>query len=643
MNTRFSGTTARRHRQVLIRVTLIFFVMALFSLFSEREIRAQSGGNWSLSYDASPPVDYIDSLTAYHGKFYAGTCCTNDIYVYDGTSWTFAFNTDRSLADANFVPGHVWSLAVYNDKLYAGTNYYEYGTGNRGRVWVYDGTTWSISLDAFADNTVQHIHTLAVYEGKLYAGTGDEGHIKVFDGVSWSESFSTGQTAVWSLAEYDGKLFAGTYNHQTHQGNIYFFDGTTWQLHYASNEAIVRALAVYDNRLYAATGENGIVYVYDGTSWTINYDTPESQIYSLAVFGNKLFAGGYSQGTIYVYDGNAWAVSYATGELGVLSMASFNNKLYAGTSTNGKLFEFVPPPVDATPPLVNVSFPPPNGQNDWFLTAPVVGSITADDTPTGGSNITAITCTGATMGLITGLGTPSASASLSVSAEDASNITCTATDSAGNSGATPGSSNIATVKIDSQAPSISIASPVAGGTYLLNGVVAASYSCSDGTSGVAACSGPVASGINFTTNPVGAHTFSVTAFDVAGNSTVATNSYNVIYNFSGFFSPVDNWPVLNAVKAGSAVPVKFSLGGNQGMAILTMGFPVSQPINCDTSVPVDEIEQTVTAGGSSLTYDVASSQYVYVWKTDKAWANSCRQLIVRLADGTDHKANFQFK
>ena len=33
-------------------------------------------------------------------------------------------------------------------------------------------------------------------------------------------------------------------------------------------------------------------------------------------------------------------------------------------------------------------------------------------------------------------------------------------------------------------------------------------------------------------------------------------------DFSGFFQPVDNPPVFNKVKAGQAIPVKFSLQGN---------------------------------------------------------------------------------
>jgi hypothetical protein len=30
-----------------------------------------------------------------------------------------------------------------------------------------------------------------------------------------------------------------------------------------------------------------------------------------------------------------------------------------------------------------------------------------------------------------------------------------------------------------------------------------------------------------------------------------------------------------------------------------------------------------------------------VWKTDKAWAGTNRQLVVKLADGTSHVANFK--
>jgi hypothetical protein len=72
------------------------------------------------------------------------------------------------------------------------------------------------------------------------------------------------------------------------------------------------------------------------------------------------------------------------------------------------------------------------------------------------------------------------------------------------------------------------------------------------------------------------------------------------FPFTGFFQPVDNPrandDVVNRAKAGQAIPVKFALGGNRGLAIFKPGYPkfVSEP--CDASDPQDDIEAT---GGSS--------------------------------------------
>jgi protocatechuate 3,4-dioxygenase beta subunit len=116
------------------------------------------------------------------------------------------------------------------------------------------------------------------------------------------------------------------------------------------------------------------------------------------------------------------------------------------------------------------------------------------------------------------------------------------------------------------------------------------------------------------------------------------------FDFDGFFRPVDNLPTVNSVKAGQAVPVKFSLGGDQGLDIFAADYPKSAVIPCESTALVDGVEQTVTAGGSSLSYDATSDTYTYVWKTSKSWASgTCRQLVLELSDGSVHRANFKFK
>lgn len=149
-----------------------------------------------------------------------------------------------------------------------------------------------------------------------------------------------------------------------------------------------------------------------------------------------------------------------------------------------------------------------------------------------------------------------------------------------------------------------------------------------------------ASGANF---PVGTTTVTATATDSAGHTASATFKVSVRYNFAGFFQPVDNLPMLNVVNAGQAIPVKFSLSGYKGLSIFAAGYPASGVILCDASAPASLIEETVAAGGSSLTYDGGTDRYHYVWKTNKAWAGTCRQLVIRLRDGTERRANFMFR
>jgi hypothetical protein len=136
--------------------------------------------------------------------------------------------------------------------------------------------------------------------------------------------------------------------------------------------------------------------------------------------------------------------------------------------------------------------------------------------------------------------------------------------------------------------------------------------------------------------------YSVSA-SFAGDATYtgATRSGTLTVSaFTGFLAPVDAAPTLNVTKAGSAVPIKFTLGGDRGLAILAAGYPKVATIACDARVPADEVETTVTAGASSLQY--ANGTYTYVWKTEKG-STGCRRFELKLVDGTVHTADFRFK
>jgi hypothetical protein len=118
-------------------------------------------------------------------------------------------------------------------------------------------------------------------------------------------------------------------------------------------------------------------------------------------------------------------------------------------------------------------------------------------------------------------------------------------------------------------------------------------------------------------------------------------------SFAGFYRPVRNG-MLNRVGAAASIPIRFSLGGNQGLDIFSAG-PSSRRIDCATAA-VDEAvvaADAQTTSASGLTYHAGSAHYTFVWKTEKVWAGTCRRFSFTLKNpdgtaGTTHSLDFSF-
>jgi hypothetical protein len=215
-------------------------------------------------------------------------------------------------------------------------------------------------------------------------------------------------------------------------------------------------------------------------------------------------------------------------------------------------------------------------------------------------------------------------------------VHCSATDA--HSNAANGSFTI-TVQ-DTTAPSLNLPSNITT-TAASNSSKVVSYSASatDLVDGPVTVNCSPASGSSF---GVGTTTVNCSATDAHGNTANGSFTVTVNYNWTGFFQPIDNG-VLNIAKAGSTIPVKFSLGGDQGLNIwYSSAYPNSGSISCNADPSVDAIEEYSTATVSGLKYDATANQYIYNWKTTSSWSGTCRQLIVRLGDGTYHRADFKF-
>jgi hypothetical protein len=206
-----------------------------------------------------------------------------------------------------------------------------------------------------------------------------------------------------------------------------------------------------------------------------------------------------------------------------------------------------------------------------------------------------------------------------------------------------------TVKVDADAPTVVLDCSRLPTTIYKGDTVMLPWTASDVGSGFASSS---SGSIALDTSSVGSRSAQVAvaaAEDNVGHASLASNScsYSVVYNFHGFFAPIDNNGVFNVAKGGSAIPVKFDLSGNEGLSIFAAGYPKVTNVACPSSTALDVIEETVTATTSGLKYDptanVPYGQYIYVWKTSSLWAGTCRKLTVKLVDETEHSAYFKFK
>ena len=112
-------------------------------------------------------------------------------------------------------------------------------------------------------------------------------------------------------------------------------------------------------------------------------------------------------------------------------------------------------------------------------------------------------------------------------------------------------------------------------------------------------------------------------------------------NFTGFLPPINNVRTT-PIHPGKGVPIQFILGGYRGLDIFAAGSPSSVGISCPLSAGTGEVLITDTPGNSGLSYDPTTDTYTYVWKTDKAWAGTCRRLVVAFGDGSVRTADFAF-
>jgi len=244
---------------------------------------------------------------------------------------------------------------------------------------------------------------------------------------------------------------------------------------------------------------------------------------------------------------------------------------------------------DTSAPLLTLTLPPPNGNPLWNKTLPVV-QLDASDNGANDSGLTSIVCFEDLAELASTTFDPASTDSeqleLHPSIDGIEQLSCTATDAAGNQTTVNDF-----IYVDATPPVLS--PTVSPNPAVLNGTATASANATDAMSGVASQScDPVV------TSTVGEDfTVTCTATDVAGNTSTATASYDVVFAASiclGEPSRMVLQPVnpdgSSVFKRSSTVAVKFRVCDASGLAIdaadvVTPPSPSTHPLDCTVPLP----------------------------------------------------------
>ena len=132
--------------------------------------------------------------------------------------------------------------------------------------------------------------------------------------------------------------------------------------------------------------------------------------------------------------------------------------------------------------------------------------------------------------------------------------------------------------------------------------------------------------------------FAPHAFRSSDHDPVLVGATLLAYDFGGFRPPASSTGVTS-IKAGQTLPVRFSLGGDRGLAVLYRD-PTFQRTDCSTGGAIGT--RIAAVSGEPFSYDPATDSYKFAWKTQKSWATWCGTLTVALADGTSEELDVRF-
>jgi hypothetical protein len=167
--------------------------------------------------------------------------------------------------------------------------------------------------------------------------------------------------------------------------------------------------------------------------------------------------------------------------------------------------------------------------------------------------------------------------------------------------------------------------------------VTASYGCTDGGSGVAGCTGPVASGAALDTTLPGAASFVVSATDNVGNASTASAGYTVGYAVCLQYDP------SKVRRAGSVVPIKMQVCDASGVNLTSPAIVVTATglVRVGTTV-TGAVEDAGNANPDSA-FRLDVDKYIFNLSTQGLSGGTWALTFTVAGDPTPHSVQFQIR
>jgi len=293
-------------------------VFDLASGIPASRIAKWNGTNWSA---LGPGIKgmYVFAISEFNGELFAGgrfdtagNIPVRGIARWNGTAWSAA---GSGIASDSPWPAAIHSLAVYNGELYAGGTFDSIDGISAYNIAKWNGSSWSpvgTGINRMFPGTITIVNTLLVYNGELYAGG-------LFDiaGGTFANSIAKWNSSTWSTVG-NGFPCAGVFALDAYNGDL--FAGGSFDTVMCSNSS--NHIARWDSSNWSFPGsgiDNDVIAM-------ISYQN------ELVAAGHVNVAGGTSVQGIARWNGTTWS-GLGTGIIGLpYALAVFNNDLYVGGS-----------------------------------------------------------------------------------------------------------------------------------------------------------------------------------------------------------------------------------------------------------------------------------------------------------------------